>query len=234
LRGPKASFSGNIAIIYLGGFAVLVLTVIRQVLMLYEIGTLQGKLQRRNHALDHLNAQLAKQATTDPLTGLLNHRTLAERLDEILENAQKNESVCSVIFMDIDHFKSINDHYGHAEGDEVLCRFGEMVQSCLRADDCLGRWGGEEFVAIVPDVDALEALNLAERIRQTVDELVLSGSGEVNVTCSLGVACYPHDATERKTLMERADHAMYTAKRLGRNQARAAHEPQVLAMGVAR
>jgi two-component system cell cycle response regulator len=230
ITGPKETFSGRIDIVYLGAFVVLVLTVLRQFLMLYEIGTLHGKLQQRNHLLDHFNIQLKKQATTDPLTGLPNHREMVEQLDRHLATAQTSWGVCSVVFMDIDHFKTVNDHYGHAEGDEVLRCFATLVRSCLREEDCVGRWGGEEFVAILPDTDTLEALNLAECVRQMVEEQILAGEKELNVTCSLGVACYPQDATRREELIARADQAMYTAKRLGRNQVRTAHEPEVLMM----
>lgn len=228
LRGPRQAFSGQIDIVYLGAFVVLILMVLRQFLMLYEIGTLQRKLQHQNRLLDRFNMWLKRQATTDALTRLPNHRMLVEQLDKHLAQAQESGCVCAVIFTDIDHFKSINDRYGHAEGDEVLRSFGALVKACLRATDCIGRWGGEEFVAILPDTDALEALNLAEHVRKMVEEKILAGAGELNVTCSLGIACYPHDATEREKLLARADHAMYAAKRLGRNQVRIANESEVL------
>jgi putative nucleotidyltransferase with HDIG domain len=102
-----------------------------------------------------------------------------------------------------------------------------VVKAGLRAGDCVGRWGGEEFVAILPDTEPLEALNLAEGLRKRIGQHALAGNGEIKVTSSLGVASYPQDATGREELLLQADGAMYAAKRLGRNQTRSAHEPLV-------
>lgn len=227
ISGGIETFPEQRMIVYGGGLAVLILMVLRQLLTLYQVGALQRQLQVKNRSLSMLNTYLEEQATRDALTGLPNHRTVVEKLDEALTNARKTRGSCGVIFMDVDEFKSINDTYGHITGDTVLTNFSAVVKSGLRANDWVGRWGGEEFVAILPDTEPLETLNLAEGLRKRVDQHVLAGNGEVNVTCSLGVANYPQDAHDREELIAQADNAMYAAKRLGRNQTRSAHEPLV-------
>ena len=230
LRRNNELFPGQMTIIYIGGFSVLILTVLRQLLTLYQVSTLQRQLQVKNRSLSMLNTHLEQRAAMDALTGLPNHRKVVEELDKALEHARTTGSSCAVVFMDVDSFKTINDRYGHLTGDTVLCNFATLVKSGLRVGDWVGRWGGEEFVAILPDTDPLEALNLAEGIRKRIERHVLAGNGEINVTCSLGVASYPQDGSEREDLIMGADNAMYAAKRLGRNQTRAAHEPLVQAM----
>ncbi len=225
-------FPGQVTILFIGGFLLLMLIVLRQLLAVYEVALLQRRLQERNYALHLLNARLEQQATTDLLTGLPNHRALVERLDAALVEAQTTQSSCALIFIDIDHFKMVNDRYGHVAGDQVLSRLGKLVRAVLPAGAYAGRWGGEKFVAILPRSDSSEALKVAERIRALIDQHILTGKGEMNVTCSLGVASYPQDASTRESLMMSADKAMYAAKRLGRNQVRSAHEPLVLALGM--
>ncbi len=232
LRGGSKSFPGEIVVIYIGAFLVLLLMVLRQFLAVYEINKLQGAVRRRNRSLNALNEQLARLATTDALTGLPNHRALAENLNAELTSAETQQSVCSLLFIDIDHFKSINDRYGHLIGDTVLRQFGELARSTLRSTDHLGRWGGEEFVAVLPGTSARDALTMAERIRQRVEwHLFVCEGVTLRLTCSLGIATYPVDASEQENLIMLADAAMYAAKRLGHNQTRIAREPGVLALG---
>ncbi len=228
--GGGQMFPGQIVIVYAGGFAVLILMVIRQLLTLLQINFLRHQLQTKNRTLHLLNIQLEQQAITDPLTGLPNHRALVERLDATLTDAQAGQTPCAVIFMDVDHFKMMNDRYGHAVGDQLLYQFGKLVRAILPAEACVGRWGGEEFVAILPRSDSLEALGIAEQVRARVEQYRSTCERKLNVTCSLGVASYPQDASTRDGLLMSADKAMYAAKRLGRNQVRSAHEPLVLAM----
>ncbi|HEX7735726.1 MAG TPA: diguanylate cyclase [Ktedonobacteraceae bacterium] len=232
LAGVEKIFQGQLAIIYVGDFAILMLVVLRQLLALYEIGFLQNKLQKRNRSLSLLNDMLEQQAITDPLTGLPNHRALMERLRGTVEGAWEKVSTCALIFMDLDHFKDINDCYGHLVGDAVLCECSERMMANLRTSDYLGRWGGEEFVAVLPGMEPGEALGVAGRIRAAIARGTFAEDARVSLTCSFGVATYPHDATNCEDLIRNADLAMYTAKRLGRNQTRMASEPLVLAMGM--
>lgn len=229
LEGVHEPFAEQIAILSVGGFMALLLLVLRQFFAVYEVRTLQTTLQQKNHLLSLLNAHFTQQAITDPLTNLLNHRALVNRLESELTNARLRRTCCSIIFIDIDHFKDINDAYGHQTGDAVLHDFGMLMKSLFRETDAIGRWGGEEFIAVLPGEDQDEALHTAEHVRQRVEQQHTEKQA-LRVTCSLGVATYPHDAIERSALILSADAAMYVAKRLGRNQTRVAHEPMMLAM----
>ena len=169
-------------------------------------------------------------ATTDPVTELPNHRALMARLDQELEHAQRYDRACSLLFLDLDHFKALNDGYGHAAGDAVLCEFASLIRAQLRHGDTVGRWGGEEFVAILPETRADEALTLAEAVRAAVAAYTFSVGGGIHLTCSIGMASCPTHTQEREGLLTAADQAMYGAKRFGRNQVRAANDPAVLAL----
>lgn len=169
-------------------------------------------------AYSNKSERYASLAAADPVTGLSNHRTAVMMLDRELENARLHDHPCSLLFLDLDHFKIINDRFGHRAGDNALQEFSAVVRSVLREQDTLGRWGGEEFVALLPEMDAEHSLLVAERIRLTIDERLFHAVGGGHLTCSIGVASYPLDARDRDTLIERADQAMYTAKHSGRNR----------------
>ncbi|MGH2479416.1 MAG: GGDEF domain-containing protein, partial [Ktedonobacteraceae bacterium] len=221
LTGGDRHFPGQIFIVYAGGLVVLLLMVSRQFLALHEINLLQKTLWTRNRSLHLLNKQLEQQASSDPLTGLPNHQALAGHLEAALALAREEQSICSLLFIDIDHFKRINDEYGHLTGDIVLCQFGELVASTLRSTDYLGRWGGEEFVAVLPGTSTRDAYAIAKHIRLRVARQHFTGDdGHLHLTCSLGIATFPDDASEQESLMALADTAMYVAKHLGRDQAR--------------
>ncbi len=232
--GAARHFHGQILIVYVGGFAVLLLMASRQFLIMHEMNILRRELQRKNRSLYALNIHLEQRATSDPLTGLPNHRALVERLNEELARASTTHTPCALLFIDIDYFKGINDKHGHLIGDRVLQDFALLIQRTLRAGDYIGRWGGEEFVVILPGINSSSAFVVAERLRYQVAQQGFLGSAALRLTCSLGVAAYPEDATERKNLLARADRAMYAAKRLGRNQTRMARDPEVLAIRLAR
>lgn len=233
LTGGARHFHGQILIVYTGGFVVLLLMVSRQFLSIHEMRMLRVELQRKNLSLHVLNTHLEQRATSDPLTGLPNHRALVERLDEALARASVTHVPCALLFIDIDYFKDVNDLYGHVVGDRILREFALLVREALRVGDCVGRWGGEEFVAILPGVGSSGAFVLAERVRSQIAQQRFICGKTLHLTCSLGIAAYPEDATERKNLLAHADMAMYVAKRLGRNQTRVAQEPEVLATRLA-
>jgi diguanylate cyclase (GGDEF)-like protein len=160
-----------------------------------------------------------RMATTDGLTGLLNHRTFQARLDEQLLLAQRYGRTLSVILCDIDHFKSVNDTYGHPVGDQVLRGVAAVIAKEARTTDLVARYGGEEFAVVMPETDTAGALVIAERIRQRIGQLVTgTGQGPLQVTMSLGVATYPADGQLKAELVERADGCLYHAKRHGRNR----------------
>ena len=155
----------------------------------------QRNLASANSELRKAQAELAALATTDPLTALPNHRAL-----------------------DVDSFKALNDSRGHAAGDGALRELGAVMRRALRSIDTLGRWGGEEFVIVLSEIDAEAAMVTAERIRAIVAEHLFDFASGAHLTLSIGAATYPQDGSERNELLEAADCAMYMAKRMGHNQ----------------
>jgi len=183
-----------------------------------ELHVLQGDLLNNNIALREANARLESLATTDPLTGLLNHRALSEFLDVIWGQTRRMQNSFALLFFDIDHFKTINDTFGHKSGDDVLQAFARIVHQSLRDNDVVGRWGGEEFVAILPDIDEAHAREIAERVRQAVDSTTFAIGKGIHLTCSIGVACCHQHSSNQQELLDAADRAMYAAKHTGRNR----------------
>ena len=156
-------------------------------------------------------------AITDALTGLYNHRYLHERLSEELNRARELERPLSVLFCDLDHFKSYNDSSGHSAGDAVLREVAHVIEQSVRNIDVAARYGGEEFVVLLVETERETALVVAERIRERIYEAGFMANG-VPLTVSIGVAGYPDDADRREDLLNKADWAMYLAKRRGRDQ----------------
>lgn len=195
-----------------------------------SIKRLYAQIEEKNTRLTENNILLQALSTTDPLTELPNHRAILSTIKQELERSQRYNRPCSLLFLDLDHFKALNDGYGHAAGDTVLHAFGNVLSSTIRSMDTAGRWGGEEFVVILPETDAREALEIAERIRKAVGFHSFEVSGGLHLTCSVGVACYPEHASDRDALITAADQAMYGAKRLGRNQVRLVCDPAIIAL----
>ncbi|HEX3723612.1 MAG TPA: diguanylate cyclase, partial [Nitrolancea sp.] len=183
-----------------------------------------------NQAMARANRRLESLVTSDPLTNLPNHRGIMTTFDREVERAHRFGRNFSVLFIDLDHFKTINDTYGHAAGDTLLKEFAGVIRISLRGVDVLGRWGGEEFLTILPEIDVDGAAACAERIRESVASFRFSVGGGSHLTCSIGIASYPAHADERGQLIDLADRAMYAAKHLGRNQVRLADEPAVAAL----
>ena len=191
---------------------------------------LEQRVAQRTAELSTARDELAALATTDVLTGLINHRALVAAIDLELERCDRYGRSCGLLFLDIDHFKELNDTYGHAVGDVALKAIAELAHGTIRSIDTMGRWGGEEFVILLPEVGEADALATAERVRRAVSDHVFEIADGRRITCSIGAAVYPADAPDRSELMIAADHAMYAAKRLGRNLAFAAANPAVAAM----
>lgn len=167
--------------------------------------------------------QLEKLATTDPLTGLSNRRAFLERLHEELRLSRRLRHVSALMMVDFDHFKAINDRYGHPAGDEVLKHFARLASDCLRETDLLGRLGGEEFAILLPGTDLAGALHLAERIRQTLEQQpTRTAEGTIAMTLSIGVTLLQPDDDDSSAVLSRADQALYQAKSRGRNRVEAA------------
>ena len=161
---------------------------------------------------------MEERATTDGLTGLTNHRAFQERLGHLHALAERTGQRYSIILTDIDHFKSINDTYGHPIGDQVLKRVAALFAGRARKVDLVARYGGEEFVLVLPDTDAEGAEHFANKLREEVAESVMTSEhGSFKITISMGVASFPADGGERLELIEKADQALYYCKEHGRN-----------------
>jgi diguanylate cyclase (GGDEF)-like protein len=171
-------------------------------------------------AISHarLFIHVRNQAMTDALTGLYNHRYFQDRLEREVKLADRNNEQVSLILLDLDHLKKVNDTHGHRSGDNVLCQVAKVMQSTVREVDVCARYGGEEFVVVLPQCGRESAITVAERLREAIASTNLPGIGQV--TASLGVASYPAAAKTKEELIEMADRAMYLAKAAGRNRVR--------------
>ena len=167
------------------------------------------------------NARLEALAHTDPLTHLLNRRALTIRLVAELERVRRYNSPLTMLMIDLDHFKLVNDTYGHLVGDEVLRSLAMILQRSVRSVDMVARYGGEEFVVVLPETGEVGAVSFADRLRERVAEHVfeVQRSASVRITVSIGVSSFPAPHVETaEDLFARADAALYRAKELGRNQ----------------
>ena len=179
----------------------------------------QAEIGKVNAELLRVNDELRVQARFYALTGCANRRHFLEELDNELKRSARFGSPCALAVLDIDHFKLVNDKYGHATGDMLLKNFALTVTNCLRSSDFLGRFGGEEFTLLMPQTTIVGALELAERIRHAVEcSSVLSDQADVRVAVSIGVVQWRGGEDTVETLIARADDVMYTAKHAGRNR----------------
>ena len=156
-------------------------------------------------------------AATDSLTGLPNKRAVADNIKRMLAQASRNLTPLCLLMLDLDHFRDINERFGHPTGDEALANVGATLRTALRDSDFAGRNGGEEFVVILPDTDLSGGMLVAESIRASIAEISLPGI-DLTVTASVGLATYPDHATSAERLERLADSALYVAKRSGRNR----------------
>ncbi len=178
------------------------------------------ELERVNAHLAGINTQLERLATTDSLTGLHNRRFLEQSLEFELARAQRAEHPFCLLMIDIDHFKRVNDSWGHAVGDRVLVKLADIMRENLRTTDLRARWGGEEFVALLLDSDREAGLHTAEKLRSVVESTPIDANLEepVCITISVGLACFPRDGVQEGKLFAHADAALYRAKEGGRNR----------------
>ncbi len=167
-----------------------------------------------------LRETLRIQSIRDPLTGLFNRRYMEESLERELRRSLRKETFLSILMADIDHFKRFNDTFGHEAGDAVLRELARTFQALLRAEDIVCRYGGEEFLVVLPETTPTTAQETAERLRNAVQAIQIQHYGqELNgITLSIGIACYPEHATDTKALVHAADAALYQAKNSGRNR----------------
>lgn len=191
-------------------------------LSLLTLGLLLGStyimLNNMGNKIDAAQDALLEASIRDELTGLHNRRFLMSRLHEEFERARRNETLLGLLMLDIDHFKAVNDEYGHPAGDEVLRRVAQNLAAMLREYDVAGRYGGEEFAVVSPGAATEDLVRLAERIREGIERLTIDGRApDIQVTVSIGVtAREEYDTVE--SLLKRADAALYRAKNEGRNR----------------
>ncbi len=181
---------------------------------------LERLVRDRTHALERTNAELKDLATRDSLTGLLNHKATFEQLEQLRRAAYRYREPLAVVMADIDHFKDINDRFGHLVGDKVLVTVAHLLQQGVRASDVCGRYGGEEFLLVLPKANADTAIELAERLRLQLASISVPELGRTTVTASFGVTEVDPlaESASADAIIRRADEALYTAKRNGRNQ----------------
>jgi diguanylate cyclase (GGDEF)-like protein len=186
----------------------------------------QLKIKSLQDSLKKSNLLLYELSNTDPLTGLCNRRCLMEAMDKEFNRSSRTRTPLSLVMADIDHFKKINDTYGHQQGDAVLVEVAVMLGTHLRQYDKAARFGGEEFALIFPQTDLPQAAEIAERIRAEAGVLSFTGIlKDLRLTISLGVATYPRgDIKTVDDLIREADYALYSAKRSGRNRVEAMPE----------
>ena len=166
-----------------------------------------------------LYKQMEQVAITDSLTNVHTRRHVMSRLQEEWQRSVSKKINLSFLMIDIDHFKSFNDQYGHLTGDQILREIAQYIQDSIREIDVPGRYGGEEFCVILPDTDTEGAYYVAERVRSTTEEAILKVYDmELKVTLSVGVSSFPQDAKTIEELIDKADWSLYKAKRSGRNR----------------
>ncbi|MCU7806129.1 MAG: diguanylate cyclase [Candidatus Thiodiazotropha sp. (ex Lucinoma borealis)] len=180
-----------------------------------ELGYLIYWFNKLSETLERDYSKIQKISITDKLTQLSNRTHSDEYMRRQLAHSSENSSQIVVIIADIDHFKSINDRYGHLTGDQVLREFSMILKQCTRVQDFIGRWGGEEFIIVMPDVGIEQAIKNAERLRATIEQHNFGEAGQV--TASFGIS-FGIEGDTQEDLMKRADQCLYKAKQQGRNQ----------------
>lgn len=177
------------------------------------------QLQQKLSDIERLKNRIREQAIRDPLTNLFNRRFLNEFMERELALARRNQKPLSLVMLDLDHFKQLNDQHGHQTGDQIIELVARNLLRQSRRSDILFRYGGEEFLILLPNTTALQAGHLAEGWRAQIEQTqVFAREQQISVTISAGVACYPEHGTTAFNLIHAADQALYQAKAAGRNQ----------------
>jgi len=194
------------------------------------LGRVILKFEYKDLADQNFYEEIYRLATTDSLTGLLNKATITRALSEEMAKSARYRRHLSLVLMDVDNFKSLNDTFGHLMGDRVLQRIAAVVRKSMRQQDKAGRFGGEEFLLVLPETGLKGAASLADRVRTDVEGSV---AAELNLACvvsiSAGVSTYPMDGRNCENLLEHADAALYRAKALGKNRIELWKESQISA-----
>ena len=208
-----------VALLGLAGSAIVTISVRRQMLLTAQLEMARSHLKDSNRALRSALAASELTAAKDQLTGLWNRRTFDHRLHEAVAHRQRHDGTFSLLLIDMDHFKSINDRYGHITGDEALKHFADVLHERLRQNDVDARWGGEEFAVLADGANLERAFVLAEQIREAVENSNFAGLPRLTVSIGLAECQAGETSTQ---VLNRADCALYEAKRTGRNRVAAA------------
>lgn len=188
------------------------------------------QLQKEIQQIEMLQESLRAQAVRDPLTGLYNRRYLEETLEREVSRAWRTQTSVSVMMIDFDNFKEVNDQYSHQVGDLVLQTFGDILKKTSRREDIACRYGGDEFLMILPDIGAMDSLKRGESWRTSIEKLeIATQSGNVKLSVSIGIASFPQSGVTAEELIHAADQAMYAAKKDGKNLVRQASTGQTIA-----
>jgi diguanylate cyclase (GGDEF)-like protein len=174
--------------------------------------------------LEEAHRQLREQSIRDPLTGLFNRRYLEETLNRELARAKRHDLPLSLVMLDIDHFKTLNDTHGHLAGDEVLRGLASLIMESCRGDDLACRYGGEEFLLALPGMSLESAMQRAEQWRGLIEDTGFAWQDKIlSITVSMGICAFPEQANDPAHLIANADQALYQAKEAGRNRVAAFH-----------
>jgi diguanylate cyclase len=183
-----------------------------------DIRAMQEKILTQIIELNTNQQELQRMAHNDPLTGLPNRRLFFDRLQHAINNAERNGKLLGLLYVDLDHFKEINDSHGHAAGDEVLDNIAHLLGSVTRSGDTVARLGGDEFVILFEEVESRDTLlGIAQKLLALLQNRLLIDGKDLQVRASLGISIYPQDGRDAQTLLQNADRAMYSSKRSGRN-----------------
>ena len=215
-----AAYEHNLALnvaYAVGGFVLLELVLF--VLLRAGVGFFESELRRRTSEIRQLNRKLTHMATTDALTGLFNRRHFLQRMQVEMDRVRRSGGEIALVLIDLDHFKEVNDRYGHQAGDDVLRKTGRFLREQVRSIDTAGRYGGEELCVLLPDTDATQAAVIADRLREEIAAMRFTSTDghRFGITASFGVAQWDGMA-DRDMLFVQADNALYAAKGAGRNR----------------
>ena len=205
----------------IGGIIILSLLIIRQYFSLRENKNLMQSLIKSNEDLHEAKSCIEYELRTDYLTHLFNRRYIDGAIAELQKSAEENSSPFSVVVLDIDHFKNVNDRYGHSTGDYVLQQIAEVIKKNIRKDDIAARWGGEEFIIILPDTSEKLAYCVGERIRREIEQWYFKSEnvkGKISISVSVGITEANSAERDFSKVILRADQGMYEAKYAGRNR----------------
>jgi diguanylate cyclase (GGDEF)-like protein/PAS domain S-box-containing protein len=184
-----------------------------------ELQTVNRRLKQQLGEIQDLQDKLHEQAMRDPITGVYNRRFLEETLSREISHAQRKGHPLSIIMLDIDFFKKVNDSFGHKIGDDVLISLSKLLQTETRDSDCVSRYGGDEFVLVMPEMTKEDAFQRAEHWRKAIkSKKKLIGEYRISITVSLGISTFPANGSNSEELFKAADEALYQAKATGRDR----------------